>query len=162
MFSLTLVALSPITADSRAWSLSSFSLFSVESFFLDLFKSSNPIPFYPANFVWKSKTPSKVKIFAWSVVHKKVNTNDLLQVRRPYKYLGPHWCILCKGSGESINHLFLHCLLTLGLWHKLFNLANMVWMPPRSIGDMMIISFRGLRNSLRGKTFWQIVCLTLF
>ena len=26
---------------------------------------------------------------------------------------------------------------------------------------MMIIAFRGLGNSLRGKTLWQITCLTL-
>ena len=84
------------------------------------------------------------------VVHKKVNINDMLQVRRPYKSLCPHWCILCKESGESINRLFLHCPIILGLWHKLFNVANLGWVPPRSIGDMIIISFRSLGNSIRG------------
>ncbi|RVW91070.1 hypothetical protein CK203_039948 [Vitis vinifera] len=29
-----------------------------------------------------------------------------------------------KGNGESIDHLFLHCHVTIGLWHKLFNLAR--------------------------------------
>ena len=52
-------------------------------------------------------------------------------------------------------------ILSLGLWHKLFSLAHMDWVPPRSIGDMLIISFRGLGNSLRGKTLWQIACLTI-
>ena len=125
MSSLTSVCLSPITVDSRAWSLSSFGLFLVKSFFMTLSKSSNPIPFFLSNFIWKSKPPSKFKAFAWLVVHKKVNTNDLLHVKRPYKSLSLHWCILCKGSGESIDHFFLHCLLTLGLWYKLFSLANL-------------------------------------
>ena len=56
------------------------------------------------------------------------------------------------GSGESVDHLFLHCLITLGLWYKLFSLVRMDWVPPRSICDMMIISLRGLGSSVRGKT----------
>ncbi|RVX06241.1 LAG1 longevity assurance-like 3 [Vitis vinifera] len=51
--------------------------------------------------------------------------------------------------------------MTLGLGHKLFRLANMVWVPPRSFCDMMTISFKGLGNSIRSKTLWQIVCLTI-
>ncbi|RVW91431.1 putative ribonuclease H protein [Vitis vinifera] len=66
-----------------------------------------------------------------------------------------------KGNGESIDHLFLHCPVTIGLWHKLFNLAGLAWVPPRSIEDMLVIAFKGLGNSLRGKTLWQIACLAL-
>ena len=85
----------------------------------------------------------------------------MLWLRRPYKSLSLHWCILCKGNGELIDHLFLHCPLTSGLWQKLFSLARMDWILLRSIGDMRIICFRGFGNSIRGKTFWQIACLTL-
>ena len=128
-----------------------------------LSNSSNLISFLLANFVWKSKAPSKVKTFACLVVRKKVNTHYMLQMRRTYKSLNPHSsvAILCKGSRKSIDHLFLHCLITLGDWHKLFSVANLDWVPPKSIGDMMIISFRGLQNSIRGKTLWQIACLTI-
>ncbi|KAJ9680549.1 hypothetical protein PVL29_019768 [Vitis rotundifolia] len=126
MLSLSSVRLSPSSADSRVWSLSSSGLFSVRSFFLALSKVSNPILFLPAKFLWSSKAPSKVKALAWVVAHGKVNTNDKLQLRRPYKSLCPQWCILCKGNGESIDHLFLHCPVTIGLWHKLFNLAGLV------------------------------------
>ncbi|RVW15386.1 putative ribonuclease H protein [Vitis vinifera] len=115
----------------------------------------------PWKFLWSLKAPSKVKDLAWLVVHGKVNTNNKLQLRRPYKSLCPQLCILCKGNGESIDHLFLHCPVTIGLWHKLFNLAGLAWVPPRSIVDMMVIAFKGLGNSLRGKTLWQIACLTL-
>ncbi|KAJ9687316.1 hypothetical protein PVL29_015988 [Vitis rotundifolia] len=161
MLFLSSVHLSPSLADSRVWYLSSLGLFSVRSFFLALSKVSNPILFLPAKFLWSSKAPSKVKALAWLVAHGKVNTNDKLQLRRPYKSLCPQWCILCKGDGESIDHLFLHCPVTIGLWHKLFNLAGLVWVPPRSFVDMLVIAFKGLGNSLRGKTLWQIACLTL-
>ncbi|RVW50733.1 putative ribonuclease H protein [Vitis vinifera] len=112
-------------------------------------------------FLWSSKVPSKVKALAWIVAHGKVNTNDKLQLRRPYKSLCPQWCILCKGNGESIDHLFLHCPVTIGLWNKLFKLAGLDWVPPRSFEDMLVIAFKGLGNSLRGKTLWQVACLTL-
>ena len=92
---------------------------------------------------------------------KEPNTNNMLQVRRPYKSLSPHWCILCKGSGESIDHFFLHCSVTLGLWHRPFNVVNLDWVPARSIGDIMIISFRGLENSIGSKTLGHITCITI-
>ncbi|RVX17758.1 putative ribonuclease H protein [Vitis vinifera] len=161
MSSLNSVLLSPSSSDSRVWSLSSSSSFSVKSFFYALSKVSNPLMFLPAKFLWSSKVPSKVKALAWLVAHGKVNTNDKLQLRRPYKALYPQWCILCKGHGESIDHLFLHCPITIGLWHRLFNLVGVIWVPPRSLEDMLVISFKGLGNSLRGKTLWQIACLTL-
>ena len=82
----------------------------------------------------------------------KVNTNDLPQLRRPYKSLKPQWCILCKEDIEFVDHLFLHCSLIIGLWHKLFNLVNMMWASPRSIEEMFIIAFKGLGISTRGKT----------
>ncbi|WKA05429.1 hypothetical protein VitviT2T_023397 [Vitis vinifera] len=125
MSSLSSVFFFPSLVDSRVWSLSSSGLFSVKSFFLALSKVSNPILFLPAKFLWSSKAPSKVKALASLVAHGKVNTNDKLQLRRPYKSLCPQWCILCKGNGELIDHLFLHCPVTIGLWHKLFNLARL-------------------------------------
>ena len=46
--------------------------------------------FLSAKFLWSSKVPLKVKALAWLVAHgKKVNTNDKLQLRRPYKALCP-------------------------------------------------------------------------
>ena len=53
--------------------------------------------------------------FAWLVAHKKVNTNDLLQLRRPHKALSSDICKLCMKQGESADHLFLHCSVSLGL-----------------------------------------------
>ena len=96
--SIVYVHLSPSTADSRSWSVSSTGLFIVKSFSLALSMSPNLTLFQPTKFLWKSKAPLKVKAFAWLVAHRKVNTNDLLQVRRPLKSLNPQWCILCKNE----------------------------------------------------------------
>ena len=78
---------------------------------------------------------------------------------RPYKFLSLDWCILCMGSEESIDYLFLHCLLTSRLWHKLFSLARMDWVLPKSIWDMIpsCVEVWGVSSEI--KTLWQITCL---
>ena len=94
------------------------------------------------------------------MAHKKVNTNDLLQLRIPYKVLSPDICKLCMRQGESTDHLFLHCSLTMGLWHRLFQLAKMDWVPLRSISDMMSIN-KGFGISKRRIVLWQNTCIAL-
>ena len=147
-------------SDARAWPLSFLSLFTVKSFFLVLIHHFDPIPFLPTNFAWKSQVPFKVWFFVWLVAHKKVNTNDLLRLRRPYKGLSHDMCKLHMEHRESIDHLFLHCLLMMGVWYKLFRLAKMDWVCS-SICDMMIISFKGLGSSRRGLVLCQTACIAL-
>ncbi|RVW55794.1 hypothetical protein CK203_075797 [Vitis vinifera] len=91
--------------------------------------------FLPAKFLWSSKVPSKVKALAWLVAHGK--------------------------EMESRLTTFFFIVPSIGLWHRLFNLVGVIWVPPRSIEDMLVISFKGLGNSVRGKILWQIACLTL-
>ena len=153
--------LSPSVSDARSWPLSSLGLFSVKSFFLALSQFSGSPPAFPTKFVWNSQVPFKVKSFVWLMVHKKVNTNGLLQLRIPYKALSPDICKLCMKHGESTDHLFLHCSLTMGLWHRLFQLAKMDWVPPRSIFDMLSINYNGFGLSKRGIVLWQTVCIAL-
>ena len=62
---------------------------------------------------------------------------------------------------ESADHIFLHCSLTIGLWHRLFQLAKMDWVPPRSISDMMSIKFKGFGTSKRGIVLGQAASIAL-
>ena len=73
----------------------------------------------------------------------------------------PDICKLCMRHGKSANHLFLHCSLTLGLWHRLFQLTKMDWVPPRSISDMLSITYNGFGLSRRGIVLWQAACIAL-
>ena len=131
MRSLDHLHLSPLVPDMRSWSLSPSGLFAVKSFFLALSQFSSLPPVFPTKFVWNSQVPFKVKSLVWLVVHKKININDLLQLRKPYKALSPDICKLCMKHGETVDHLFLHCSLTTGLWHKLFQLVKTDWVPSR-------------------------------
>ena len=154
MRSLDGLHLSPLVPHAGFWPLSSSGLFSVKSFFLALSQFSGSPQVFPSKFVWNSQVPFKVKSFVWLVAHKKINTNDMLQLRRPYKTLSPDICILCMKHGESTDHLFLHCFLTMGLWHRLFQLAKMDWVPSRSIFDMLSINYNGFSLSKRGIVLW--------
>ena len=64
---------------------------------------------------------------------------------------------MCMVSGETVDHLYLHCPMTLAFWHRLFSLVRLNWVPSRSISDTMTISFRGLVSTGRDKT----LCLIL-
>ncbi|RVX05015.1 putative mitochondrial protein [Vitis vinifera] len=143
MQSLDCMHLSTSASNARSWSLSSPGLFTVKSFFIALSQVLDLSPCFPTKFVCNSQVPFKVKSFVWLVAHKKVNTNDLIQLRRPYKAFSPDICKLCMKQGESADHLFLHCSLSMGLWHRLFQLAKMDWVPLRSISDMMFINYKG-------------------
>ena len=106
LLSLGSVHLSPSIADSRGWSLSSKGLFTVKSFLLALSLSPTPPLFHLAKFLWSSKAPSKVKAFSWLVAHKKVNTNDLLQLRRPYRSLNPSGVFFVKAKERPLITFF--------------------------------------------------------
>ncbi|RVW96954.1 DNA-directed RNA polymerase III subunit 2 [Vitis vinifera] len=161
MRSLDRLHISPSVPDKRSWSISPLGLFTVKSFFLALSQYSESPPVFPTKFVWNSQVPFKVKSFVWLVAHKKLNTNDLLQLRRPHKALSPNICKLCMKHGETVDHLFLHCSLTKGLWHRLFQLAKMDWVSPRSISDMFFTNFNGFGSSKRGVVLWQDACIAL-
>lgn len=42
-------------------------------------------------------------------------------------------CVLCLTINKSTDHL----------WHRLFNIANLDWVPPRGIAEMLGIPFKG-------------------
>ena len=141
--------------------LSYSGLFSVKFLFLALSQFSGSPQVLPSKFVWNSQVSFKVKSFVWLMTHNKVNTNDMLQMRRPYKALSPDICIMCMKHGESTNHIFLHCSLMIGLWHRLFQLAKMDQVPPMSIFDIMSIKFNGFGSSKKGIVLWQAVSIAL-
>lgn len=72
--------------DKRKWILKGPGDFS--------YHPSNLSTFPLAEFIWKSKIPSKMRAYIWAVVSNRANTNDLLQIKRPHKVLSPNVCYL--------------------------------------------------------------------
>ncbi|RVW50814.1 hypothetical protein CK203_076856 [Vitis vinifera] len=58
-----------------------------------------------------NQVPFKVKSFVWLVAYKKVNANDLLQLRRPHKALSPdiYYSVSQDGLG-STEEYFRHAI----------------------------------------------------
>lgn len=149
MLILVHVHLSPTFPNERVWFLTSSTMLLINSS-NRVFVPINSRFFVPANFIQKAKTPPKVKMFAWLVASRKVNFNDSLWMKRPYKALSSEWCVMCKKSEESLDFfyfLFLHCLIALALGHRLFGLIRFrlgVWW-------MVTISYKGFGDLLKGK-----------
>ncbi|RVW69473.1 Transposon TX1 uncharacterized 149 kDa protein [Vitis vinifera] len=131
MRSIDCMTLSTFASDARSWFLLPSGLFTVKSFFTALSQTPDSSPLFPSKFVWKSQVPFKVKAFVCLVAHKKVNTNDLLQLRRPHKALSPD-----ISSQDGMG-------------------------PSKSISDMMFINYKGFGKSKRGLVLWQNACIAL-
>jgi hypothetical protein len=43
-----------------------------------------------------------------------------------------------KTSGESIDHLLLHCKVAKDLWSSLFNLFGVEWVMPRRVREWLM------------------------
>lgn len=105
--------------DQRVW-LSDPKGFSCRYFFPSLVDRPEISDFDSFQFIWKSCVPYRIKVFSWLVVLGKLNTCDLVQKRNHHRVLSPSWCVLCRGSDESIDHLLLHCpLAARSVWQKL-------------------------------------------
>jgi hypothetical protein len=47
------------------------------------------------------------------------------------------WCYMCKSSGETMDHLLLHCPIAQQLWTMVFSLFVVQWVMPKSVMDML-------------------------
>ncbi|RVW59950.1 hypothetical protein CK203_086973 [Vitis vinifera] len=103
---------------------------------------------FPSRSIWVARVPTKVAFFAWEAMGE-----------------GAYWIDSKKRVVRALWDIVLGLVDVKWVFpetvKELFNLAGLAWVPPRSIVDIMVIAFKGFENSLRGKTLWQIVCLTL-
>jgi hypothetical protein len=67
-------------------------------------------------------------------------------------------CCLCKKSGETVDHLLLHCELVSALWN-FFGLFGLVFMP-RRVRDLFAC-WRGKFGSPLSEAVWKMISLSL-
>jgi hypothetical protein len=87
-----------------SWSPSKRGLFDVKCFYMMLTRQ-DCLPF-PWKSIWRVKAPARVTFFVWTTMLGKILTMGNLRKRHIVEV---EWCCLCKKSGESIDHLLLHC-----------------------------------------------------
>jgi hypothetical protein len=115
---------------------------------------SSPSPrSFPWKCVWKSKVLPRVAFFLWTAVLGKILTIDNLCKRG---LILVDWCCLCKESGESPDHLLLHCKVAQELWDLVFVLFGVQWVTPRTILDLFS-SWQGPSGSRMTTMVWRVV-----
>lgn len=83
-----------------------------------------------------------------------INTMDILQRRRPCRYISPNWCVLCKKNGELVSHLFIHCIFARDIWAYFLGWVNWVWVMPKDVKDLFH-QWNGPGFGASGKMFWS-------
>jgi hypothetical protein len=80
------------------------------------------------NTPWRSKAaPLRVTFFSWSAALGKILTLNNL---RKWHIIVVDWCCLCKKSGDTVDHLLLHCKTASALWNSIFGFLGLVWDMP--------------------------------
>ena len=52
------------------------------------------------------------------------------------------WCYMCKRSGESVNHLLLHCLIASEWWTLVWALFGLLWVMPQSVRALVAVELK--------------------
>lgn len=98
-----------------------------------------------ANHPLENLVLAKVRIIAWLVPKKKVNTCDVLLVKRHYKALKRVWCVMYKESKRISDSSFSTLSTRIGV--VTWRLAEVDW-DPRSMEEMLIILFRSRKYDI--------------
>ncbi|KAK9995838.1 hypothetical protein SO802_020524 [Lithocarpus litseifolius] len=108
---------------------------------------------FPWRMVWQAKVPSRVAFFSWSASLGKILTTDNLRKRR---VIVLDWCYMCKGCGESVDHLLLHCPIAWELWSLVFCLFGVQWVMPYSVLELFE-AWQGKFARHRHIDIWRLV-----
>ena len=119
-------------ADKLNWVLNSLGLFDTRSYYLAL--QASTASEFAWKSVWKVKAPQRVIFFVWTAAWGWILTCDNL-MRRGFVMAG--WCCMCKNSGESVNHLLLHCNVARELWNFVLCAYGVSWVFPETVSDFL-------------------------
>nr|XP_033512018.1 probable membrane-associated 30 kDa protein, chloroplastic [Nicotiana tomentosiformis] len=126
--------------------------FSVKSAY-HFFNTTNPTQGWPWKQIWRVRAPTKVLCFTWLVARETVLTQDNL-IRRGIQLQAK--CSLCGKDGESASHLFIHCPVTIQLWHFYCNLPGISWTMPNNTTSLLSSWNNGGAN-FKQKKWWKVV-----
>ncbi len=136
---------------SNVWQPSGSTIFQVRSYYQVLSNTAGVM--FPWKCIWKSKVPPRVNFFIWTAALGKILTADNL--RRRHVIL-VSWCCMCKGDGETIDHLFLHCKVAKEMWDTVFNLFGLTWVMPKRVVDLLSC-WQGKMGRHRNIEIWRAI-----
>jgi hypothetical protein len=107
--------------------------------------------------IWKVKVSPRVAFFVWATTLGKIITLDNLRKRN---IIVMKWCYMCKICGESIDHLFVHCMVATELWSTILQLFGVVRVMLRLVKEMLG-SWREQKGNRMLMLIWRMVPLCL-
>ena len=137
--------------DKLCWMSTKNKGFKVSEYYLSLF--STPDNLFPWKAVWCSKIPARVAFFSWTAALGKILTLDRLWNKGVPVM---DWCFMWKRSGESVNHLLLHCPIAFELWSMVWSLFGVIWVMPQSVANLFT-SWQGPFGRQRNIDLWRAV-----
>ncbi|XP_058747098.1 uncharacterized protein LOC131620094 [Vicia villosa] len=116
--------------DGFVWNLCADGAFTVSSCY-DRFKEKlsgpplNQATVSALDYLWKTKSPSKILFFGWRLILEKLATKDQL-ARRGILVEGIETiCVFFQSEEETLVHLFAGCSITKGIWRKVFGWTDL-------------------------------------
>jgi hypothetical protein len=70
------------------------------------------------------------------------------------------WCCMCKSDRETIDHLFLQCVVARELWCFVFCLFGVSWGMPTMVPDSLTC-WTGLCGKMAHAEIWEAILLCL-
>ena len=140
-----------IGEDKRCWFPCKSKGFTVSAYYHLLVGHNDQ--FFPWKSIWKQKIPSRVAFFVRTAASRKCLTIDNLRKKRVCIL---DRCYMCKCSSETVNHLFLHCPVTLELWDMVFGLFGVYWVMPMSVVELFACQ-QGRFSRHRNGDIWMVV-----
>ena len=89
----------------------------------------------------------------WTAALGKILTTDNLRKKR---IIIVDWCCMCKGGGEAVNHLLLHCEVARALWNEVFQRMDLAWVMPESVVDILAC-WTFIRGGHQIKEIWKMI-----
>jgi hypothetical protein len=89
---------------------------------------------FPRKIIYQSRVPSRVAFFVWTAALGKILTID----QHWQHIVVLDWCCMCKGYGESVDHLLLHFPIAHEMWSMLFGLFGVSLVMPRSVLGLLV------------------------
>lgn len=115
--------------------------------------------------LWNLKIPSKILIFGWRVLLNRLPTKDHLFKKRIISSASDILCVLCLDEEESLDHLFLRCVVSKKIWRGIF-----VWFGMDEVSFANYIDafnfhydvFHKFFSSSKATTIWLATCRSIW
>ena len=89
---------------------------------------------FPHKAIWRVKAPWRVSFFGWTAALVKILTCENL-IKRGYSMVS--WCCMYHCSGETVDHLLIHCSVAFELLSFTFRRFGIQWVLPEKILDLL-------------------------